>query len=64
MWGPVTSHGILEPSEKADYRQCCSRNPERMNVWDKITNTGEIQQQCKGPRPERGATSEKQEDIT
>jgi hypothetical protein len=63
MWGPVTDCGILEPSEKADQGQRCSRNPEIMNVQKDTTNIAEIQQQHKGLRPETRATSEKQEDI-
>jgi hypothetical protein len=40
-------HGILEPSEKAHQGKCCSRNPERMNVWEDTTNTGEREQGLK-----------------
>jgi hypothetical protein len=28
--------GYRKPTEKADQGQCCTRNPERMNVWEDI----------------------------
>jgi hypothetical protein len=48
---PAMDHGIPEPSEKVDQEQCCTRNPERMDVWDETSDTTAMQQHPKELRP-------------
>lgn len=41
-WGPAMDSGFLEPPEKTDHGQCCTRNPEGNNVCEEMTDMPEV----------------------